>query len=39
MQTMKKLMEDIFKMLKGNPKAVSLVHAYLIGLTGGIADE
>lgn len=32
---MKELVDEINRMLKGNPRAVQLVYSFLIGLTGG----
>lgn len=36
---MKELVDEINRMLKGNPKAVQLVYAFLIGLTGGMGSS
>lgn len=37
-KTPKELMDDNMKMLKGNYRAMRLVYAFLVGLTGGIEN-
>ena len=32
---LKELVEEINKMLKGNPRAIQLVYSFLVGLTSG----